>query len=187
MTPETFTGCPESSVGENLALRAAATAACCKSGWPETAEAETTRPDSSTRICTVTVPEARAAFAMGGGVGAGGGGGGGSSLTSTFGALPEPLPPPPVPPTTPTGPVGTALTSPTSRSPTSTLSVLLVGTILAVGGATSLVLVTGAMTAMSLTIATSGSALAAGFGSSCALGASSCAIGTGATSVSSSR
>src|SRR5215212_8559860 len=66
MTPETFTGCPESSVGENLALRAAETAACCKSGWPETAEAETTRPDSSTRICTVTVPEARAAFAMGG-------------------------------------------------------------------------------------------------------------------------
>ena len=66
ITPETLTGCPESSVGEKRACRAAETAACCKSGWPETAEAETTRPDSSTRICTVTVPEARAAFAMGG-------------------------------------------------------------------------------------------------------------------------
>src|SRR5919107_6140144 len=28
MTPETLTGCPDSSVGENLALRAAETAAC---------------------------------------------------------------------------------------------------------------------------------------------------------------
>ena len=66
MTPETFTGCPDRSVGEKRACRAAETAACCKSGWPETAEAEMTRPDSSTTICTVTVPCARAAFAIGG-------------------------------------------------------------------------------------------------------------------------
>ena len=64
--PVTFTGWPESIVGENLQLRTALTAACCKSGWPLTAEAETTRPDSSTVICTTTAPEARAAYAIGG-------------------------------------------------------------------------------------------------------------------------
>src|SRR2546423_14665426 len=71
MTRETLTGCPDSRVGEKRAWRAAATAACCKSGWPLTAVAETTRPDSSTRICTVTVPCARAAFAIGGEAGCG--------------------------------------------------------------------------------------------------------------------
>src|SRR5215213_5324472 len=117
-------------------------------------------------------PPETTVFGLGGGVGCGTGGGGSSSDLTTGAPPPEPLPPPPVPPTTPTGPVGTALTSPTLRSPIITLSVLLVGTTLAVGGAISLVLVTGAMTAMSLTIATVCSCLAAGFGSSAALGVS---------------
>jgi hypothetical protein len=47
MTPETFTGWPESLVGENLAPRAADAAAARSSGWPLTAEAETTFPFSS--------------------------------------------------------------------------------------------------------------------------------------------
>jgi hypothetical protein len=62
----TFTGWPESSVGVNFHCRTAETADCCKSGCPLTAAASLTRPDSSTVICTVTVPEARAARAMAG-------------------------------------------------------------------------------------------------------------------------
>jgi len=48
ITPLTLTGSPLSLTGENLAPRAAATAAACNSGWPETACAEITLPFSST-------------------------------------------------------------------------------------------------------------------------------------------
>jgi hypothetical protein len=110
MTPVTFTGAPDKSVGENLAWLAACTAACCKSGWPVTARAEITLPDSSIVTCTVTVPEACVALAIGGyagfgrlmalplstppemgalgpdeAVGFGGGGGGGSSTATVEG------------------------------------------------------------------------------------------------------
>src|ERR1700682_6344831 len=53
--PVTFTGCPESFVGENFDARAAATAAACNSGWPDVARAETTLPLSSINTCTTTV------------------------------------------------------------------------------------------------------------------------------------
>src|SRR6185503_118505 len=66
MIPVTLTGCPDSLVGENFALRAAATAAACSNGCPETACAETTLPLSSTVTWTTTVPEALAALATGG-------------------------------------------------------------------------------------------------------------------------
>lgn len=46
ITPETFTGCPERSVGLNRAPRAAATAAGLSSGWPLTALADITLPVS---------------------------------------------------------------------------------------------------------------------------------------------
>src|SRR6185503_7545451 len=66
MTPETFTGWPESFVGENLAPLAAAAAAARRSGWPLTAEADTTLPFSSMSTWTLTDPPARTAFAAGG-------------------------------------------------------------------------------------------------------------------------
>ncbi|PYS81727.1 MAG: hypothetical protein DMF67_15670 [Acidobacteria bacterium] len=66
------------------------------------------------------------------------------------------------------------------------LSVLLVWTTLAFSDAISLFCVTGAMTAISLTIAVCGSAFA-GFGSSFGLASSCVCIGAGATSVRSSR
>src|SRR5690348_13984373 len=71
MIPETLTGCPERRVGLNLAPRAAATAAACKSGWPPAAEAETTLPVSSISTCTCTAPLARTARAAAGYVGFG--------------------------------------------------------------------------------------------------------------------
>src|SRR5256714_13954309 len=105
MTPETFTGIPESLVGVNLDARAAATAAPVRSGCPDTGAAEITLPFSSITICTFTWPDAcalraiagyggctkRTAFPFNtppeigafGGVGFGGGGGG-ASATSTF-------------------------------------------------------------------------------------------------------
>src|SRR5256885_14886704 len=58
ITPLTFTGWPESFVGVNFEARAAATAAACKSGCPETAWAEITFPFSSINTCTCTDPEA---------------------------------------------------------------------------------------------------------------------------------
>src|SRR3712207_2573957 len=70
MTPLVLTGRPERSVGVKVERRAASAAACCKSAWPETAEAEMTLPLSSTTTCTVTAPEARAARAADGYCGA---------------------------------------------------------------------------------------------------------------------
>jgi hypothetical protein len=58
MTPVTFTGCPESFVGENLAPRAAPTETACNKGCPDTARAEITLPFSSIVTWTTTVPEA---------------------------------------------------------------------------------------------------------------------------------
>src|SRR6185503_7335365 len=66
ITPLTFTGCPESLVGVNFDARAAATAAACKSGCPETACAVTTLPFSSISTCTCTEPEACALRAIAG-------------------------------------------------------------------------------------------------------------------------
>jgi len=40
ITPDTFTGLPSSSVGENPALQAAISAACLNNGWPDRARAE---------------------------------------------------------------------------------------------------------------------------------------------------
>src|SRR3712207_6824911 len=56
MVPVTRTGSPESIVGEKRACSAAATAAFCKSGWPETARAFTTFPVSSIVSSTTTLP-----------------------------------------------------------------------------------------------------------------------------------
>src|SRR5688572_30912657 len=66
MTPETFTGWPESFVGENLAPRAAEAAAARSNGWPLTADAETTFPFSSISTWTLTDPPALTALAAGG-------------------------------------------------------------------------------------------------------------------------
>src|SRR4030095_2207880 len=71
MMPVTLTGCPDSLVGENFALRAAATATACNNGCPETACAEVTLPFSSTVTWTMTVPEAFAVLAIGGYAGLG--------------------------------------------------------------------------------------------------------------------
>src|ERR1044071_8055971 len=121
-------------------------------------------------------------FGLGGGVGAGGGGGG-SSFEVTTGAPPPPPPPPPVPPGTPTGPPSVTLPgSPMSLSPMAMAREILVSTTLAFSEATSLLTVTGAMTAISLTIAVCGSDLAAGFGSS-GFGGPPPGIGHGAPSV----
>src|SRR4051794_18267677 len=71
MTPVTFTGCPDRSVGLNRAPRAADSAAARSRGCPLTALAEITRPDSSIVTCTDTVPLARTALAAAGYGGAG--------------------------------------------------------------------------------------------------------------------
>ena len=117
MTPVTFTGCPESFVGENLAPRAAPTATACSNGWPDTARAEITLPFSSMVTWTTTVPEACACLAIGGYAGFGrliafpfktppeigalggvglAGGGGGSAMSTLVGAetIPVPVPGP---------------------------------------------------------------------------------------------
>src|SRR6185503_1397132 len=102
MTPETLTGWPESLVGENLALRAACTAASRSIGGPLVALAETTLPVSSSTTSTITVPcvliRLAASGYTGGGreiavplrtppemglrIGRGPGAGGGSSMTT---------------------------------------------------------------------------------------------------------
>src|SRR6185503_21143700 len=119
MTPVTFTGCPDSLVGENLAPRAAETATPCSSGCPDTACAEITLPFSSITTWTTTVPDACAVRAIAGYAGLGrliafplstppeigarggvgfGSGGGGASPMSTWvgpvGAVPKPVPGP---------------------------------------------------------------------------------------------
>ena len=66
MTPETFTGWPERSVGLKWAPRAAATAAGLSSGCPLTALAEMTLPVSLINTWTVTAPDARTARAAAG-------------------------------------------------------------------------------------------------------------------------
>src|SRR5260370_32760838 len=66
ITPLTLTGCPESFVGVNFDARAAATAAACKSGWPDTACAAITLPFSSISTCTLTAPAACALLAIAG-------------------------------------------------------------------------------------------------------------------------
>src|SRR6185503_15003104 len=102
MTPETFTGWPESLVGENLALRAACTAASRSIGRPLVAFAATTLPLSSRTTSTMTVPCVRIRLAVSGwvvgdspiavplrtppeiglSIGRGPGAGGGSSMTT---------------------------------------------------------------------------------------------------------
>src|SRR3954464_13575050 len=64
--PETFTGWPESRVGENLALHAAISAASRRKGLPDSAFAESTDPVSSIRTLTTTVPLAPARLASAG-------------------------------------------------------------------------------------------------------------------------
>ena len=116
MTPVTFTGCPDSLVGENLAPRAAETATPCSSGCPDTACAEITLPFSSITTWTTTVPDACAVRAIAGyaglgrlvafpfstppeigargGVGFGGGGGGSSAIFTCVGPATIPVPVP---------------------------------------------------------------------------------------------
>src|SRR5256885_10722571 len=133
--PVTFTGCPESFVGENLAWRAAATATACSKGCPEIACAETTLPFSSISTWTTTVPAACAALAIGGyaglgrlialplstppEIGARGGvgfasGGGGSSPMSTLAGVGTTLPPP--------GPAGIGAAAFESLEPTTVVT-----------------------------------------------------------------
>ena len=83
ITPLTFTGWPDRTVGENFAPRAAATAAACSSGWPLTADAEITFPCSSIKTCTFTAPLARTARA------AAGYGGRGKVIALPFNTPPE--------------------------------------------------------------------------------------------------
>src|SRR5262249_3153693 len=64
--PWTLTGLPESSVGLNCHCLAACNAASRNNGWPLTAFASMTSPDSLTVIITWTAPLALAALAIGG-------------------------------------------------------------------------------------------------------------------------
>lgn len=66
MMPETFIGCPESSVGEKRARRAASTAAPRNIGGPLVACAATTFPSTSIETSTVTVPVTPARLAISG-------------------------------------------------------------------------------------------------------------------------
>src|SRR5262249_32774695 len=69
--PETLTGFPIRSVGENRDPHAALTDSLRRRGWPDTASAEKMLPSSSIRTRTLTAPDARTARAARGYVGLG--------------------------------------------------------------------------------------------------------------------
>lgn len=66
IVPLILIGSPESTVGENRALRAALSAEALSNGWPETASADTTEPFSSISTRTLTWPRALTALAADG-------------------------------------------------------------------------------------------------------------------------